>query len=45
MQTIRYGMEVHDAQLDAASVRDMEKAIDLVSKTILNKQARLIEVT
>ena len=44
MQTIRYGMEVHDAQLDAASVRDMEKAIDLVSKTILNKQARLIEV-
>ena len=45
MQVIRLGMEIHDAQLDAATVRDMEKAIDLVNKTILNKQARVIEVT
>lgn len=42
MQTIRHGMEIHDAQLDECNVREMEQAIDLVNKTILNKQARAI---
>lgn len=42
LQTIRLGMEIHDAQLDECIVRDMEAAIDLVNTTILNKQATLI---
>ena len=42
LQTIRYGMEIHDVQLDEAIVRDMENALDLVNKTVLNKQARAI---
>lgn len=42
MQAVRFAMDVHDAQLDACTVREMEKAIDLVNKTILNKKARPI---
>ena len=45
MQTIRHGMEIHDAQLDEANVREMEQALDLVAKIILNKQARAIVET
>ena len=45
MQAVRLAMDVHDAQLDECTVREMEKAIDLVSKTILNKQARTIVET
>jgi hypothetical protein len=45
MQDIRFGMEIHDAQLDASTVRDMEKALDLVNTVILCKQARPIVET
>lgn len=42
MQVIRFGMEIHDAQLDECMVRDMEAAIDLVNTTLLNGNARPI---
>ncbi len=42
MNAVRQGLEIHDAQLDACSVRQMEQAIDMVRTVILNKQARLI---
>ena len=45
MQVIRFGMEVHDAQLDDCDVRTMEKAIDLVNTVVMNKQARPIVET
>lgn len=42
MQVIKFAMEIHDAQLDECDVRTMEKALDLVHKTIMNRQARAI---
>ena len=42
MQAVRYAMEIHDAQLDFCTVREMEKAIDLVNSEILSKHARVI---
>jgi hypothetical protein len=35
-------MEIHDAQLDACTVAELEKAIDFVDKIVRNKQARPI---
>lgn len=35
-------MEVHDAQLDACTVAELEKAIDYVNAIITAKQARII---
>lgn len=42
MLAVREAMDIHDAQLDQATVREMEQAIDLVNKTILNRNARSI---
>ena len=42
IQAVRLGLEIHDAQLDACSVRQMEHALDLVTTVIQNKQARVI---
>lgn len=42
MNAVRLAMDIHDEQLDAATVREMEQAIDLVNKVYLNKQARAI---
>lgn len=42
LQVIRYGMDIHDTQLDECLVREMEEALALVSTVILNKQARPI---
>lgn len=42
MLAVREAMDIHDAQLDQATVREMEQAIDLVNKTILNRNARAI---
>ncbi len=42
MQDVRAAMEIHDAQLDECTVKEMEQAIDLVNKMILNKNARAI---
>ena len=35
-------MEIHDAQLDACTVSELEKAIDIVTAIILSKGARAI---
>jgi uncharacterized small protein (DUF1192 family) len=35
-------MEIHDAQLAVSTVAELEKAIDLVRKTIVSKKARPI---
>lgn len=42
MAAVKWAMQVHDAQLDACTVREMEKAIDLVQSEILSKNARVI---
>lgn len=42
MMTVRTAMDVHDVQLDEITVKEMERAIDLVNCVILNKQARAI---
>ena len=36
-------IELHDAQLDVITVRDMEKAIETVFRTIRNKKATVIK--
>lgn len=35
-------MEIHDAQLDACTVKDIERAMDIVTKEHRHKKARLI---
>lgn len=42
LQAVRYGMEIHDAQLDQCTVREMEKALEFVARQIQAKQARPI---
>jgi len=42
LKAINYAMELHDAQLHASTVRDIEKAIDTVKNTIIQKKARAI---
>lgn len=42
MQKVRYGMEIHDAQLDACTVREMERALEFVANEIRAKKARPI---
>lgn len=37
------GMEIHDAQLDACTVAELEKALDLVQAEIRLKRARVID--
>ena len=42
MQAVRLAMDIHDAQLDNAQVRELEKALDVVANVIKNKKARAI---
>ena len=42
LQAINLAMEIHDAQLEVSTVKDIEKATDLVTETIRNKRARPI---
>ena len=42
LQALNLAMEIHDAQLDASTVQDVEKALDLVKEVIRNKRARRI---
>jgi hypothetical protein len=42
LTSFNLAMEVHDAQLDACTVAELEKAIDFVDKIVRNKQARPI---
>jgi hypothetical protein len=43
MKALNFGMDIHDAQLDACTVADVEKAIDLVAKEVRLKRVRIIE--
>ena len=42
LATFNLAMEIHDAQLDACTVSELEKAIDYVNAIIASKQARII---
>lgn len=42
LKALNLGMEIHDAQLAVSTVAELEKAIDLVRKTIVAKKARPI---
>lgn len=43
MKALNMTMEIHDAQLDQASIFELEKAIDTVASFIRNKKARSIK--
>lgn len=42
MQFVKFAMNLHDLQLDECTVKEMEKALDLVAEVIRNKRARII---
>lgn len=42
LTTFNLAMEIHDAQLDACTVSELEKAIDIVNSIVRAKGARLI---
>ena len=42
LTTFNLAMEIHDAQLDACTVSELEKAMDLVESIVRNKGARAI---
>ena len=42
LNAMNMGMEVHDAQLDACTVGELEKALDFVAREIRAKRARAI---
>lgn len=42
MQAINLGMELHDAQLERCTVKEVERGLDLVNQEILNKRARTV---
>ena len=42
LQALNLAMEIHDAQLDVATVRDLEKALDIVKEDVIHKRARAI---
>lgn len=42
LTAMNLGMEVHDAQLEACTIGDLEKALDLVAREIRLKRARQI---
>lgn len=42
LQAMNQGMEVHDAQLDACTIGELDKALQLVAKELLAKKARVI---
>ena len=44
LQAVNTAMEIHDAQLDACTLAELEKAIDIVAQTVRHKKARVIEV-
>ena len=42
MQTVKLAMQVHDAQLDRCSIKEMEQALSLVYMAIINRHATVI---
>ena len=45
LQAVNTAMEIHDAQLDACTLAELEKAISIVEHTVRAKKAHVIEVT
>jgi len=43
MKAINLGMDIHDAQLDECTVKQLEDAIDLVAREIRHKRAKMIK--
>jgi hypothetical protein len=43
LNEINRGMEIHDAQLEACTVQDLEKAMDIVVECVAHKRARVIK--
>jgi hypothetical protein len=42
LTSLNLGMEIHDAQLEVCTVAELERAMDLVHKTIVSNKARPI---
>jgi hypothetical protein len=42
MQALNLGIDIHDAQLDEATVKQLEEALQLVEREIRQKRARMI---
>ena len=42
LQALNLAMEIHDAQLEACTVRQLEQALDIVKEDILHKRTRAI---
>lgn len=42
LQAMNLGMEIHDAQLDACTVGQLERALDFVARELLAKRARAV---
>jgi len=45
LTSFNLAMEIHDAQLDACTVSELEKAMDIVEAVVKNKQARVVVQT
>jgi hypothetical protein len=43
MQAVNLGMDVHDAQLDECTVKQLEEALVIVEQEIRHKRARMIK--
>jgi hypothetical protein len=43
MQAVNLGMEIHDAQLDECTVKQLEEALQIVEREIRLKRARMIK--
>lgn len=43
LSAVNLAMEIHDAQLDACTIGELERALDIVQATIRAKKARVIE--
>lgn len=42
LKAMNLAMEIHDAQIDNCTIKELEKAMDLIHQTIRNKKARAI---
>lgn len=42
LTAVNLAMDIHDAQIDKCTIKELEQAMELVRKTILNRKARVI---
>ncbi len=42
LTAMNIAMEIHDAQIDNCTIKELEKAMDLIQQTIIHKKARAI---